>query len=93
MKIDPSSIERDIADGTLRQNLETELTIGFREMSDGGEAIPPPSYYASRIAFIINDQLSEPLPSAVAFDLYQEILLACETARAAVLGEEPVKPS
>ena len=90
MNIDYANLERDVDDGTFRQRLEEELTVGFRQIHDSGERLPLASYLASQIAEIVNRdvQLSEELK----YNLYQEILLACENARAAVLGEER-KPS
>lgn len=86
MNIDYERLEQDVEDGTFRQRLEEELTLGFRQFDDAGERLPPASYYAAQIAEIVNRgaELSEELK----YNLYQEILLACENARAAVLGEE-----
>jgi hypothetical protein len=88
MNIDYANLERDIVEGTLAQRLEEELTRGFREMHERGEPLPPPSYYASRIAEIIYAAAERPLDQEASFNLYQEVLLACEKARAGVLGEE-----
>jgi hypothetical protein len=88
MNIDYANLERDITDGTLEQRLEEELARGFHEMHERGERLPPASYYASRIAEIIYDAAERPLDQEAAFNLYQEVLMACEKARAAVLGEE-----
>ena len=90
MNIDYASLEQDIENGAFRQRLEEELTLGFRQIHDAGERLPLASYYASQIAEIVNRdvQLSEELK----YNLYQEILSACENARAAVLGEE-AKPN
>lgn len=87
MNIDYSSIEQDVEDGTFRQRLEEELTLGFRQIHDTGERLPPASHYASQIAEIVNRDVQ--LSADLKYNLYQEILAACETARAAVLGEEP----
>ena len=86
MNIDYANLEQEVEDGTFRQRLEDELTFGFRQIHDSGERLPPASYYAAQIAEIVNRdvQLSEDLK----YNLYQEILSACEAARAAVLGEE-----
>jgi hypothetical protein len=86
MNIDYDTLEQDVIDGTFRQRLENELTLGFQQLHDSGERLPPASHYASQIAEIVNRdvQFSEELK----YNLYQEILLACENARAAVLGEE-----
>jgi hypothetical protein len=86
MNIDYATIEQDVLDGTLRQKLQHELTAGFRQMHDAGERLPPASYFAAQIAEIVNRDAS--LSDALKYELYQEILLACEHARAEVLGEE-----
>lgn len=86
MNIDYASLDRDVEDGTFRQRLEEELTAGFRQIHDAGERLPLASYYASQIAEIVNRDVE--LSDDLKYDLYQEILLACENARAAVLGEE-----
>jgi len=87
--IDYSTLEADVESGTLRQRLEEELTDGFRVIHASGERLPPASYYASQIAEIVTRGATEPFTADLAFNLYQEILLAVERARAAVLGEEP----
>jgi hypothetical protein len=86
MNIDYATLEQDVETGTFRERLEEELTFGFRQIFESGERLPLASYYASQIAEIVNKdvELSEDLK----YNLYQEILLACERARAAVLGEE-----
>lgn len=88
LNIDYSTLEDDLVSGTLQQNLRDELERGFREMHERGEPLPPPSYYASRISEIIYSNAEREISNEMAFDLYQEVLLACEHARAAVLGEE-----
>jgi hypothetical protein len=87
MNIDYENLERDVEDGTFRQKLENELTLGFRDMHERGERLPLASYYASQIAEIVNRDVQ--LPEELKYNLYQEILAACEHARAEVLGEEP----
>jgi hypothetical protein len=87
MNIDYATIEQDIEDGTFRQRLEEELTFGFRQIYEAGQRLPLASYYASQIAEIVNRDVE--LSADFKYNLYQEILLACENARAAVLGEEP----
>lgn len=86
MNIDYATIEQDVEDGTFRQKLETELTLGFRAIHESGERLPLASYYASQIAEIVNRDVQ--LGEELKYNLYQEILLACENARAAVLGED-----
>lgn len=86
MNIDYSSLEQDVETGMFRQRLEEELTLGFRHIHDSGERLPLASYYASQIAEIVNRDIE--LAAELKYNLYQEILLACERARAAVLGEE-----
>ena len=54
MNIDYENLERDINDGTLRQNLEEELIAGFRQIQQTGERLPLASHYAAQIAEIIN---------------------------------------
>ena len=88
LNIDYGALEKDLAAGTLQQKLREELERGFREMHERGEALPPPSYYASRISEIIYTNAERELSKEMAFDLYQAVLLACEHTRAAVLGEE-----
>jgi hypothetical protein len=87
MNIDYSTLEQDVEDGTFRQRLEEELTLGFRQIDDAGERLPLASYYASQIAEIVNRDVQ--LSPDLKYNLYQEILAACESARAAVVGEEP----
>ena len=86
MNIDYDTLEQDVTDGTFRQRLENELTLGFQQLHDSGERLPPASHYASQIAEIVNRDVQ--LPEELKYNLYQEILLACENARTAVLGEE-----
>lgn len=88
MNIDYQNLERDVAEGTFRQHLEEELTFGFRQIHEAGERLPLASYYATQIAEIVNRD--QEFSAELKYELYQEILLACERARAAVLGEKPV---
>ncbi|HET7435031.1 MAG TPA: hypothetical protein VFN10_10015 [Thermoanaerobaculia bacterium] len=90
MNIDYDTLESDIESGVLREQLKEELTLGFRQIQDAGERLPTASHYASQIAEIVNRGAN--LDEVMKFELYQEILEACEAARAAVLGEE-AKPS
>jgi len=85
MNIDYATLEQDIESGLFRQRLEEELTAGFRQIHDAGDRLPPASYLATQIAEIANRDVS--LSADVKYDLYQEILLACENARVAILGE------
>ncbi len=87
MNIDYVNLERDLVDGTFRQNLEDELTAGFRIIHQTGERLPTASHYASQIADIVNRNAPEPLNSEMSYNVYQEILDACEAARAALLDE------
>lgn len=86
MNIDSSNIEQDIADGTFRQKLQDELIPGFQQLHASGERLPPPSYLATQIAEIVNRDVE--LNAEMKYELYQEILAACEHARAEVLGEQ-----
>ena len=85
MNIDYANLESDILDGTFRQRLEEELAIGFREIHESGERLPVASHYASQIAEIVNRDVD--VPEHLKYELYQEILEACENARKLVLGE------
>jgi hypothetical protein len=85
MNIDYANLERDILDGTFRRRLEEELAIGFREIHESGERLPVASHYAAQIAEIVNRDVD--LAENMKYELYQEILEACENARKLVLGE------
>jgi hypothetical protein len=85
--VDYRTLEDDVVNGVFRQRLEDELIAGFRRIHETGERLPLASYYASQIAEIVNRASSVPLNADFAFHLYQEILLAVESARAAVLEE------
>jgi hypothetical protein len=88
MNVDYETLEDDVANGLFRESLREELLFGFRQIHNSGERLPLASYYAAQIADIVNRGAAEPLNKELAFNLYQEILLAVETARAEVLGEE-----
>ena len=88
MNINYATLEDDLVSGVFRQQLESELEQGFRAMQTAGERLPPATYYASQIAEIVARGASAPLHPELAFNVYQEILSAVETARALVLGEE-----
>ena len=90
MNIDYATIEQDVLDGTFREKLQDELTSGFRQIHESGERLPLPSYYASQIAEIVNRDIA--LSDAVKYELYQEILAACEYAHAEVLGVRRPEP-
>jgi hypothetical protein len=92
MNTDYANLEADLLSGVFRQNLEEELAAGFRQIHELGERLPTASHYASQIAEIVNRGAGDGLSAELKFELYQEILTACENARATVLGEEP-KPS
>jgi hypothetical protein len=83
MNIDYANLESDVENGAFRQRLEEELTFGFRELRMNGEPLPPASHYAARIAEIVNRDVE--LSADLKYYLFQEILLACENARAAAL--------
>jgi len=87
--IDYDTLEHEVESGAFRLRLESELTDGFRHIHATGERLPTASHYASQIAEIVSSGAASPLHADLAFNLYQEILAACEHARAAVLGEEP----
>jgi hypothetical protein len=86
MNIDPATLEQEIFDGSFRIRLEEELTLGFKQLHDSGERLPPPSHYAAQIAEIVNQDVA--LSEETKYELYQEILDAVTNARVAVLGDE-----
>jgi len=86
MNVDYSTLEDDVASGAFREQLREELTFGFRQIHEAGERLPPASHYASQIAEIVNRGAASPIGADLAYHLYQEILLACEAAREAVLA-------
>jgi hypothetical protein len=88
MNIDYENLERDLTTGMFREMLKEELVAGFRQIQATGERLPAASHYASQIAEIVSRGASGPLNPEVAFELYQEILDAVESARATVMGEE-----
>ena len=88
MNIDYATLEQDIESGELQRTLALELTIGFRLMQEAGDPLPTASYYATKIAEIIHSGAERELSKDMAYYLYQEILVACEEARANV-GEKP----
>ncbi len=85
MNLDFENLERDLYEGAFRARLQDELTVGFRQLQMDGERLPVPSHYASQIAEIINGQAE--LSEFLKFELYQEVLLACEGAAKTVSGE------
>jgi len=85
--VDYGVLEDELVEGTFKQRLEQELIPGFRDIVQSGERLPTASHYASQIAEIVHRGAESPLDSDLAFNLYQEILAACEHARATVLGE------
>lgn len=87
MNVDYATLDHDLYEGTFREKLEAELVTGFRQIRDSGERLPLASHYASQIAAIVDRGAPTPLDPELKFYLYQEILLACESARATVLGE------
>ena len=93
MNVDYATLEQDLYDGTFRMRLEEELMLGFQQIRETGERLPTASHYASQIAEIVNRGTSDPLTADMKYYLYQEILLACERARAAILGPPPPPPS
>jgi hypothetical protein len=90
MNVNYATLEQDLDSGLFRQLLEEELTAGFRQIQQSGERLPTASHYASQIAEIVNRGAEAPLAAGVQYELYQEILTACEKARETVLGEGPL---
>ena len=83
--IDYPHLWDELESGAFRDRLESALTPGFQQIHTTGERLPTASHCASQISEIINRNAPEPLTAEVAYELYQEVLLACERARAAVL--------
>ena len=90
--IDYDTLEEDMISGVFRERLREELVTANRLLQQAGEPIPLASYTATKIAEIINRGSDEPIDKTLAYDLYQEILEACESARSDVIGEKR-KPS
>ena len=89
MNVDYDNFEEHVLDGSFRLGLERELADGFRAIHESGERLPTASHYAAQIAAIVSRNSPRPLAPELAFEVYQEILEACEHARAAVLNEQP----
>lgn len=89
MNIDYASLTGELDSGELRARLRSELVTGFRLMLEAGDPIPPASYFATKITEIIYASRDREIEANTQYDLYQEVLLACEEARSEVLGEEP----
>ena len=87
MNIDYAALAEELDAGLLREKLRRELITGFRLMQDSGEPLPPASHFATRITEIVYESRDRAIGKETQFDLYQEILLACEEARATVLGD------
>lgn len=87
MNVDYDTLAADVESGSFRTRLQEELVTGFRRIHEYGERLPTPWHYASQIAEIISRNADAPLDAELAFEVYQEILLACEQARDAVIGE------
>jgi hypothetical protein len=87
VNIEYATLEDDLVSGLFRERLAEELLRGFRQIVALGERLPTASHYASQIAEIVNRGAAEPLSDDLKFNLYQEILLAVESARASALGE------
>jgi hypothetical protein len=85
MNVDYTTLTDGLETGIFRQRLEEELTLGFRQIHQSGERLPTASHYAAQIAEIMNRGVA--LDEETKFYLYQEVLLAVEGARTAVLGE------
>ena len=93
MDIPYGTLPQQIEEGTLRQRLEGELTVQFEEMKQSGEPVGPSSWYATKIAEILEKNSEQPLDSKQAFNLYQEVAIACENAQRNVFGaDEHGKP-
>ncbi len=88
MNIDYQKLSGELDSGELRARLKSELVTGFMLMIEAGDPVPPASYFATKITEIIYASRDREIESNTQYDLYQEVLLACEEARIEVLGEE-----
>ena len=88
MNIDYAALAEELDAGLLREKLKRELINGFRLMHDNDDPLPPASYFATKITEIVYEARDRAIGKETQYDLYQEILLACEEARATVLGED-----
>jgi hypothetical protein len=91
MNIDYSNLATDVESGRFRERLRTELVIGFRAMREAGERLPLATYYATQIAAIVDQGSPEAIEKSLAYEIYQEILEACESAREGVAGKETLR--
>lgn len=92
MEIDYRALADDMESGLFRNRLRAELAEGFGKLQTEGERLPPASYYATKIVEVIHSGAPVPLEKEFSYYLYQEALLACEEARAEVLGDEVAPP-
>lgn len=88
INIDYQNLPEELGSGVFRNRLKEALIQGFQELVDDGERLPPVSYYAAKMAEIVNAGSPIPLEKEFAFNLFQEISIACEEARNEVLGED-----
>jgi len=86
--IDYQNLPEEIESGVFRNRLKEALLQGFQDLVDEGERLPPVSYYAAKMAEIVSAGSPVPLEKEFAFNLFQEISIACEEARNDVLGDD-----
>ncbi len=86
--IDYERLSEDVASRKFRERLTRELVLGFEQTREQGGPPPPASYYATKIAEIIDQGAEDPIDSDLSFEIDQEILLACQEAWALPTGEE-----
>lgn len=79
IEIDYDKLPEEVESGVFRARLEAELSSGFEAIKEKGDRLPPASYYATKIAEIVNE--GGDVPESLRFQLYQEIVTACENAR------------
>ena len=88
MDIPYGRLAEQIDSGDLRRTLQAELIEQFEKLRESGEAVQPSSWYASKIAEILDSQSEQPLDQKHAFELYQEVAIACENAQREVFGAD-----
>jgi len=87
VNVDYTTLAADVESGALRDRLRAELERGFREIHESGERLPTASHYASQIAEILVRNAPSAIDAELAFEIYQEVLEACEKARDVVIGQ------
>ncbi len=86
--VDYERLSEEVASGEFRERLRRELVLGLEQTGEQGKTHPPATYYATKIAEIIDRGAEDPIDPDLSFEIYQEILLACQEAWELVDREE-----